>query len=310
MGKKDQAAAATEEEVVSSEHTDEVETPKDDGEPSLWDDLASEDFDEDEGTEEVAEADEPSEESEEVTEESATSEEEAVSEESTSTEEEPESQEAEETTEEAAASEEETAPEETAAEETAVTPEQEIQNFDDWMTSMEDAFTQRYQLSEEDAAAIVTEPETVLPRMAARIHMDAYMSITSALNAQLPQIINAVMDRNSLDAKVEQDFFEAWPALNTEEGRTTADRMAQIFRMNNPTVSTEDAIREIGAAAMVALRIPIPGAEAQPEGMTQAALAAQPHRPAPARPAPARQPQARGNEYEQMADEFLAEDDD
>lgn len=103
-------------------------------------------------------------------------------------------------------------------------------------------------------------PEEVLPQLAAQLYFDTVTQTLEAVRQQIPAFVgNYLANQKSGEAANEQ-FYTAWPKLR-EADSAALERMASTYRQNNPKASAEQFIQEVGAAAHVALRIPI---EAEP----------------------------------------------
>lgn len=164
--------------------------------------------------------------------------------------------------------------------------------------------TKHYNLSQEQIDAIQVEPETVIPKMMARVYLDATEAATMAVMEHLPRVITSVMADQQLASQNEQDFYKAWPALNRETHHATVMQLATAYRQLNPTASKEDFVKFVGSQAIVTL-----GLHTQPAvapASTPAVPSAQPHRPL-AVSAPATRPLTPDNvsPFAQFAEEDL-----
>lgn len=179
--------------------------------------------------------------------------------------------------------------------------------YTDWRTETEDLLAKHhYKLSEEDMAQIDAAPQEVLPRMMARVYMDAVSAaITQVLN-YLPQTMRQVNEQERINSESENSFFGKWPAL--KEHKDSVLKIGQVYRQMNPQASAEQFINEVGAAAMVSLRL-------DPSGVVQQPVAT----PAPSAPfAPAAQtpqggiaaPQKPVNMFTKLNEEFDSYDEE
>lgn len=154
---------------------------------------------------------------------------------------------------------------------------------------------------------LLTEPEKVLPELAAELHMQVLESAVYGIMAQVPQIVQNVIAMQQSTERNEASFFAAWPqiAARKAEAMPLIGRFAPIYRQANPSASLEDFTREIGSMVMVALRI-------QPTGPGEALTVTPPVAFAPAVPgggsAPIVGTPAPKNQWEQLQEEFLQED--
>lgn len=123
-----------------------------------------------------------------------------------------------------------------------------------------------YALSPEDSAAMVTEPEKVLPKLAARVMVDAFGSAVQVIRQMIPQMVPHIIEQH-IAARQQQDavqtqFFAEYPHLAKAEYADAIARIATTYRAANPTAPLAQAIKEVGAMASMALGI-LPAATAQ-----------------------------------------------
>lgn len=118
--------------------------------------------------------------------------------------------------------------------------------------------TKQYEIPEADQAALVTEPEKVLPRILAEAHARAVEHALRVAQAQFPLWLQAMQDQRRVAEEHANNFFKEWPELNKPEHHATVARVLQGYRAANPDAKPEDVIREGGVASIIALRLPIP----------------------------------------------------
>jgi len=159
----------------------------------------------------------------------------------------------------------------------------------------------RYALTEEDANAIISEPEKVLPRFFSRLYVDIFENVVNSLYSQMPQMVSSVNERTAAQTKDETDFYDAWPALKDPKYGDFILRAGQMYRQLNPAASKEQFIQEVGAQAMFALRLPTESAP--PAQEPPAAPPYTPPRSGPTPPPIGTKPPV--NTYVEMAEEFL-----
>ena len=170
--------------------------------------------------------------------------------------------------------------------------------------------------TEEQETQFQDDPGAVMSDMAATLFLDLYDSITQGLNSQMPGMVQGIMQRQTAVRQAEQQFYGAWPQLAKAEYRQTVDRIATTYRQQNPTTDNATAITEIGAQAWVALKLPLEDLVTHTQGQPAPASAPVTKPPthvpasagnttqaahAPAKPAM--------NDFEQLANELLIEDD-
>ena len=171
---------------------------------------------------------------------------------------------------------------------------------------------ERFKMTEEQADEFERNPAEALANMAADMYLDIYDTMLRGFQGMLPGMVESVMANVTNRRMAEQKFYKAWPQLAKKEYRATVDRIAETYRQSHPSVDAETAVKEIGAQAWVALRLPLDELIKHTQGapsQEQTPVVNPPtHTPAGAGNAPvgSRKPVQRTmNEYEQLAEEFL-----
>lgn len=158
-----------------------------------------------------------------------------------------------------------------------------VEGYQTWRGNAEKALAEGwYNLSDEQLSEFEANPREFLPRMAARVYLDAVTAATNVLARNLPTIIdNHFATRNATDA-AEARFFAQWPGLKEKSGDVI--RFAKSYRHLNPNADEATFIRDVGAQVAVALGIPAEKARAQaaavaPTATPTAQPTLPPHRP-------------------------------
>ena len=152
-----------------------------------------------------------------------------------------------------------------------------------------------YAFDEETALQLQTEPEKVLPQLAARLHMDVMKAVMGQMKGLMPEMIQRHTQVARKEGQAQDLFFKAWPELKGYDKQIM--QAGRLFREMNPNADANTAVERIGALAMAAL------------GMQRAAPAQdQQIRPAPFTPAVPGRVSAPVAQKNMWAD--LAEDDD
>lgn len=202
------------------------------------------------------------------------------------------------------ASEEEPAEEPPAEEPPQPEPTQE--ELQQQLVDLEEKLVSHYQLSDEHAELMQTEPEKVIPQLAAKMAMDLQQAFSHQLHTLLPQMVAQTIQRQQAASEGEQSFYSQWPAL--KDYQETVLRLGQAYRQLNPTASREQFIREVGAQAMLAHKIPfnMETGEMIVEEEIQDTIPA-PHTP-PTPSAVQPPPRENNNPFAKLAEEFIEED--
>ncbi len=160
-----------------------------------------------------------------------------------------------------------------------------------------------YKLSDEDVELAISEPDKVLPQLAAKVHVEVLDAAVQGIMAHLPELVRGVISQTSAEREREGAFFDRWPSL--KEHKTKVAQVANIFRQSNPGATLDQAIEEVGTLVSVMMKVPMEGVEA-PKSADVAAPPPPPAMPGASTITPRRSTQK--NAFETLADEFLIED--
>lgn len=161
------------------------------------------------------------------------------------------------------------------------TPEQITEYYRNWRSGTEKVLAEtHYKLSQEQIDELDAEPVVALPKFMAKVYLDAVTASLAQMNAHLPRMVQQINAASTESGKREQKFYEKWPALNTEEHQKVVLRLGSAYKASNPTATVEQFIDEVGAQAMVTLRLPMP----MPNGNGNTPPPAKPFKPASATP--------------------------
>lgn len=124
-----------------------------------------------------------------------------------------------------------------------------------------------YKLPDDLAAQLITEPEVVLPKLAAQVHRAIAIGTQRLIAQQLPQVIDMVLRGRDVEAQSKQAFYSRWPELAQHEEQVFI--AGEMYNRLNPNASTQDRIEKIGKLVMDSLGIaaaaaPAGGAPARP----------------------------------------------
>ena len=120
------------------------------------------------------------------------------------------------------------------------------------LTKLEDL----YKLSEEESAAMFTEPEKVLPKLLAKMHQQATQSVLDSMQTAVPQIVQRTESATRVETEARQAFFSVNSDLAKPEYEAAVLQVGAMFRQVNPKAPREVAVQKIGELARVALNLP------------------------------------------------------
>lgn len=147
-------------------------------------------------------------------------------------------------------------------------------------------FEQAYTIPAEEATLLATEPEKVLPKMAARMLVDTYEAVIGEVKRQLPGMMQQFTQAQQTNTEAANQFFKEWPDLNKPELHETVVRAAMAYRHMNPKATPEDMRRDVGRMVTAVVNgIASPSAPVAP-----VSAPAQPHVPVGTTAAGAPQP--------------------
>ena len=167
-----------------------------------------------------------------------------------------------------------------------------------------------YGLPEDMAVKLQTEPEQVLPYLAARVHQNVVQQVvgrvTELLTTQLPTMIRNHQAISEAELTAKNTFYGRWPQLKVHE--ETVKKAGVMFRSLNPNADSQTALEAIGKLVCDSLGIPqgTGGAPAAPAA--PASPAAPAFRPAGGSPGGGNAPQG-DNVYTSLAEEMIADGD-
>lgn len=178
-----------------------------------------------------------------------------------------------------------------------------------WRNDRMGQLEQQYALDEASATALLTEPEKVLPKLAAKVHMEVLENAMRAMQAMVPVMVQQISTHTQVETKAKSLFTQVNPDLADPNLEPIIIKLGSAYREVNRTAPPDVAAKAIGNLVRAALGIAAPQ---QSVPATPAAPAA----PAPVVPftpargaggasSPAGVP---SNPYEALAMEFLNDD--
>jgi len=185
-------------------------------------------------------------------------------------------------------------------------PEKTPEELEALRTQAQGELRKSYELSSDEAEAMLSEPERVLPELAARVHMQVYEQVVRGVIAQLPQMVTGIIAQDRQVRSSEDEFYTRWPKL--KEHKDQVAQVATLWRQLNPQATTTIAVENIGRHAMIALGYTPDGAVEAPK---ETPVPGAPPPPAPVVSAVPPAPAVKSsNQFEQLADELLIEEEE
>lgn len=117
-----------------------------------------------------------------------------------------------------------------------------------------------YTLDEADVEALRTNPEKVLPTLAARTHFAVQHAVFAGVMQALPQMMAMYGENEKQNQENESAFFGSFPALKEKpEYSPTVISCIKAVRASDPNLTRDQLIQRAGVMASITLGIPLPG---------------------------------------------------
>jgi hypothetical protein len=131
-------------------------------------------------------------------------------------------------------------------------------------TSIAHLAATRFALSNEDIAELNEDAATFVPKMMARVHHEAQVSMMKFLAQAVPGMMQQFNTVTKANTKAEDQFFAAHEALGLKKDdpqhRAAAFRMAKLYRQAHPDMPLDQLISEVGPIVAMSLKLsPVPG---------------------------------------------------
>lgn len=159
-------------------------------------------------------------------------------------------------------------------EEIAARDKQIAEDFAKWEQAETARLAEVYAFDEETASRLQTEPELVLPQVAAKLHIEVVKNALQAVQRMLPQVIPQLLQQQNVEKTAEEKFYSVNPDLKKYHKQVI--QAGKMFRKLNPKATPDDAAKKIGD--MVRLSLGLEPLKADPAANGKPA-------PAPAKPA-------------------------
>lgn len=160
----------------------------------------------------------------------------------------------------------------------SVAPETPPVDYATWRGEQISKLEGMYKLSEDAAAQLLSEPEVVLPKMAAHLHMAVTEAVLQSVNNALPQVIQSIQQSSTVETAAQKLFNDINPDLADAKFRNGIFEMGTMYRRLNPKATPEESAKIIGNMVRTAYGMQAPVAGTPPQ--------------APAAPAPMQSPAA------------------
>lgn len=132
--------------------------------------------------------------------------------------------------------------------------------------------TTTFALSKEEADALEVNAVGEIPKLMARVHLEASKNTLRQIETFVPKIVeslvNKILQTRTASTEALADFYKAWPGLSSDKHQKLVDQYAKVFRATNPQATRKDAIAFVGAAIHAQLGLPVQVAAPGSNGQT------------------------------------------
>jgi hypothetical protein len=162
-----------------------------------------------------------------------------------------------------------------------------------------------YKIPDDWAAKLATEPELVLPQLAARLHQTVLEGVRNMLDKSVPQVVSGMLEFQRRELAAKDAFYTRWPTLKSYEKQVL--QAGVLFSQLNPNATPEERIERIGKIVSESLGIAVAPTPGAPAGTPPATPPAPPpvFKPAGAGAAAGGRPPASDNEFAAIAEEMM-----
>lgn len=154
------------------------------------------------------------------------------------------------------------------------------EDFTKWKQAETARLTEVYSFDEETASRLQTEPELVLPEIAARLHLEVVQHALESVQRMLPSVVPQLLQTQNAEKTAVDMFYSVNPDLKKYHKQVI--QVGQMYRKLNPKASPEVAAKKIGELVRnsLALEPLAPGAQGKQPVAAKPAARTAPHKPA------------------------------
>lgn len=193
----------------------------------------------------------------------------------------------------------------------AAPPAAQAPDYAAWRQNNMTALEREYGLSEDDANTMLTEPEKVLPKLAATLHMNITEHVMRSVAAMVPNMIGQVQESSQRENQAKSEFYKVNDDLADPKFTDAILQMGAMYRQVNGSAPPQEAILAIGNLVRTAMGLPLRAAGGAPAPAAAPAVQAQPSAFVPARGGSGGAgyaPAAPQNVFSQLADDLFKDD--
>lgn len=141
----------------------------------------------------------------------------------------------------------------------------------------------QYKLSPDEADLMLTKPEEIIPKLAAKMHLSVMKEVAQmwqSFQQTLPQVVETTQKAVSKKQEVYSAFTSEWPELAKPENEAIAVSCIKAVKQAFPDITLQDLIASSGELAYKRLKLPMPVKADGKAPPAKATVKPTPHKPA------------------------------
>lgn len=152
------------------------------------------------------------------------------------------------------------------------TPEGFLDAWNEGREALIERFAEdQFALTEEEATALTTAPETVLPLLLGRTLFTSIAAAQRLMMEQMPAMVQSLQRQHNARAEAETTFFSRFPHLQKAEYREKIGQVARLHKQMNPNATMDERMADVAALVTQHFKIQTPAIaavapQAQPTG--------------------------------------------
>jgi len=141
-----------------------------------------------------------------------------------------------------------------------LTPEQIAKrqsDYQEWLNEQRKGLETVYKLDDETAEQLQTEPELVLPKLLANMHLNLQRSLLEGMQQIVPQMLEKTQKVSARERQAVDTFYGAYPELKPHHDKVL--EIGKTYRQLNPKATPQEATKAIGLLAAQMLGVELKG---------------------------------------------------
>jgi len=141
-----------------------------------------------------------------------------------------------------------------------LTPEQIAKrqsDYQEWLEEQRKGLETVYKLDDETAEQLQTEPELVLPKLLANMHLNLQRSLLEGMQQLVPQMLEKTQKVSARERQAVDTFYGAYPELRPHHDKVL--EIGKTYRQLNPKATPQEATKAIGLLTAQMLGVELKG---------------------------------------------------